>query len=267
MLRNVYLTTLRRRLRGLLWWSLGVVVMNGWIVGFYPSIRESAGQYSEILEGMPEGLRNLFFAEGLDLGSPEGYLSVEAFSFVVPILLLIYAIGFAASTLAGEEQGGQLDVVLANPVSRRRVVTQKAAAMATGLLVLGVVLWGSLALGGALVGMSIPAWHLLSAVISAVLLAWAFGGIALVAGALTGRRALAMGVASTLAVFTYLLHALAPLVDALEPFRVLSPFTWYLGGEPLLRGLDPADAAALLGLAVAAWLGAAVAFDRRDLAT
>lgn len=266
MLRNVYLVTLRRRLRGLLWWSLGVVVMSGWIVGFYPSIRESAGQYSEILERMPEGLRNLFFAEDLDLGSPEGYLGVEAFSFVVPILLLIYAIGFAASTLAGEERAGQLDLLLASPVSRRSVVAQKAAAMLTGLLVLGAVLWASLALGGLGVGMGIPAWHLLSAVISAVLLAWAFGAVALLAGAITGRRPVAIGVASTLAVFTYLLNGLAPLVDALEPFRVLSPFFWYLGGEPLLRGLEPWHAASLLGLTVAAWFGATLVFERRDLA-
>lgn len=266
MLRSVFLKTLRDRRRGLAWWVAGVVLLTVWVVAFYPSIRESASEYSRILEQMPEGLRNLFFAEGVDLGSPQGYLSVEVFSFVAPILFLVYGIGFGARTIAGEEQEGSLDLLLSNPIPRRRVLGQKLAAMLVALVVLGLALWATLAIGSTAAGMDISLANLGSGVASAVLLGWAFGGLALAVGAATGRRAIAVGAASAVAVASYLLNGLAQSVPELGPYRVLSPFYWYLGADPISNGLDLAHAGLLLTVLAAAAAAAAVLFDRRDLA-
>jgi hypothetical protein len=52
-------------------------------------------------------------------------------------------------------------------------------------------------------------------------------------------------------------------VDALEPWRVLSPFDW--AGEPLRDGLD-AGAVALAAAIVAAACAALPLFNRRDIA-
>lgn len=48
--------------------------------------------------------------------SPEGYLNGQYFNLLAPLLLLIFAIGFGARTLAGEEREGTLELVLATPV-------------------------------------------------------------------------------------------------------------------------------------------------------
>ena len=75
-----------------------------------------------------------------------------------------------------------------------------------------------------------------------------------------------MGVAGALGVYGYMLNALAPLIDWLEPFQVASPFYYYIDANPLSNGLDPVHAAALIGL-TALFLGIAiVTFERRDLA-
>ena len=48
---------------------------------------------------------------------------------MVPLLLMIAAIGAGAGAIAGEEERGTLELLLANPLSRRRLVLEKTAAV------------------------------------------------------------------------------------------------------------------------------------------
>ncbi len=67
------------------------------------------------------------------------------------------------------------------------------------------------------------------------------------------------------AVAGYLLQSLGPLVDALEPWTILSPFARYASDDRLREGLDVGAAAVLLGLGLLLTAAAAVSFERRDL--
>jgi ABC-2 type transport system permease protein len=100
-----------------------------------------------------------------------------------------------------------------------------------------------------------------------VLLAVAYGAIALLVGAAFGHRARAVGLTAALAVAAYVVNGLAPLVDALEPLRKLSPFYHYAASGPLRHGLAVGHVGVLLAIAVVAAVLAPIAFDRRDLAT
>ena len=95
-----------------------------------------------------------------DLASPAGYLNTEFFAFMGPLLVLVYAIGGGAAALAGEEDRRTLDLLLANPVSRARVVVEKFAAQAAGVTFLMTVLWVALLVGGGAAGMDLsPAFY------------------------------------------------------------------------------------------------------------
>ena len=65
---------------------------------------------------------------------------------------------------------------------------------------------------------------------------------------------------------TYLLKSFAPSVDWLEPFRVLSPFYYYIDHDPLRQGISAGDVVVLTGVTVVALVVALVTFERRDLA-
>jgi ABC-2 type transport system permease protein len=98
-----------------------------------------------------------------------------------------------------------------------------------------------------------------------VLLGIVHGSLALALGGHTGRTGLAIGVSAAAGIAGYFLHTLAPLIDWLEPFRILSPFYYYIGHSPMLRGLNP-EYAVVLALMSLALVGiAAVAFQRRDV--
>ena len=92
-----------------------------------------------------------------------------------------------------------------------------------------------------------------------------FGALAFAVGAATGSRGLARGASAAVAVLAYLANSVFPQVAALAWTRSSSPFHWYLGGEPLVHGVQWGGvAASLAATAVLAAVGT-VLFVRRDL--
>jgi ABC-2 type transport system permease protein len=266
MLRNVFLKTLSDTRRALLWWSLGLVGMVALMIAVYPTVRDNP-DLNKMVKDYPEALKAFIaFGGDVDYVSGAGYLGSELFAFMVPLLLLIAAIGAGARAIAGEEERGTLDLMLANPISRRRLVGEKLAALASEVAILALVLWLSLLVGVEAVGMDVSAIHLASATGSAALMAFAFGAIAFLLGAASGHRALAIGVTAAGAVAAYLVNSLAALVDFLEPVKSASPFYHYVASDPLRHGLALSHVTFLVALALIAAALAVLAFDRRDLA-
>ena len=267
MLRSIALKSLRDSRRGFLWWSVGLVGFVALIVSVYPTVKSNPG-LNKLAEDYPEALKAFIaFGGQVDYASPAGYLGIELFSLMVPLLLLVAAIGTGAGAIAGEEERGTLELLLANPVSRTRVVLEKSAALALELVGLGLVLWLALWIGAVSVGMDISAGRLAAATAAAVLLALAYGAIAVLLGAATGKQTLAIGVAAAFGVAAYLVNGLAALVDELKDVQKLSPFYHYAAGDPLRNGLSIEHAAVLLAIAAVATALAPVLFSRRDVAT
>ena len=264
MLRNVFLKTLRDRRRSLIWWTVGLVAFVASTVAFWPTVEDSAAELNRLVEDLPAALR-VFSGGELDLASPEGYLGARLFSFLGPVLFLVFSIGFGARTIAGEERDGTLELILATPLARWRIVAEKFAALVAGVVGLGVVMWASLALGAAPVGMEIGPGRLAAATAMLVLLALVFGAMALLVGAIAGSRGLALGVTTSVAFASYLVDVYAPVSEPLEQIQGLSPFYYYDAADPLRNGLDPAHLAFLVVVTALLAAFALVAFERRDV--
>jgi ABC-2 type transport system permease protein len=250
--------------RAWLWWAVGVVALTVVTLLFYPSVRDTP-EYDDMLADMPDAMRGLIGGEG-DITSPSGYLNSQLFGFMIPLVFLLYAAMLGAGTLAGEEERDTLDLLLATPVSRRRVVLEKALGAGAVVVALAAVFWLALWSSARLVDMEIGAEALLAACAGTALLALVFGGLALMLGAITGRRAHSLGITAAVALVSFILNGLGSTLDAVEPFRPASPFYHALGTEPLTDGFAPAHLALLLGLGVLFAGVAAWAFDRRDVA-
>lgn len=262
---SVALATLRDLRRSLLWWGLGLAGFVAMLLAVFPTIRGNADM-KKLIASYPSAIKGFIsFGGQVDYTSGPGYLGSELFAIWGPLLLLVAAIGAGARAIAGEEERGTLDLLLANPITRRRLALEKLAALAAEVTVLGFVLWFALVVGSQLVSVHVSVAHLAAAVIDAVLLAVGFGSIALLVGAATGRRGAAVGVAAAAALTAYFLNSLAPLVHALGTVRRVSPFYYYAASDPLRQGLDPGHVAVLVAVTVVAALVAPLLFQRRDL--
>ncbi|PKO21209.1 MAG: hypothetical protein CVU38_15985 [Chloroflexi bacterium HGW-Chloroflexi-1] len=265
MLRNIFLKTFHDQRRSLLWWALGILSYALTIAAFYPAIRNMPA-FNELLSAAPKELMAAFVGNFTDLTSPAGYLNSQIFFMIGPLLFVIYTIGQGSRAIAGEEENGTLDLLLANPMPRWRAVAEKFGALVLGTLGLAVVLWVGLAAGAVVVKMDINPVRLAEATFSAALLGLAFGALALALGCAAGNRGLSIGVASGLALATYLLNALGASVEQADPYRKLSPFYYATAADPLTNGLNWGHVAVLMGLIAVFFATALFLFQRRDLA-
>ena len=263
MLRDVFTKNLWDARRSLLGWALAISAVAVMYAAFWPTV--NTPEMQQALRNYPEGVLEAFNYD--DLTSAAGYLGSSVYGLLVPLLVAVFAIAFGTRAVAGDEEAGTLELLLAHPVGRTRLALECFAALAAALVLVGALLWlGMLAIAGPAELEGVTAAELAAVTIQLVLFGACLGALAFAVGAATGRKALALGLSAGVAVLAYLANGVFPQVQGLEWTREVSPWHWYLGGEPLKNGLQTSDA--LLLLAVTAVLVAAGTwvFNHRDVA-
>jgi len=255
--------TLNERWRSTFGWGLGLVLMAVLQLAVYPSVAKSSASMQEFVDQWPEAFRQAFNLDAYTTGA--GFLNAEMFSMMVPLVLIAVAVSGAAAATAGEEERGTADLLLSLPVSRGRVVVAKVLATVIAVLLVAAATLLAIAVGAPLVDLEVGLADLAAGVLMTALLALFFGAVALLVATVTGKRAVALGTAVGLALAAFLLNALAPMADWLEPWQKASPFYWALGDNPLINGVDAPMAGLLLVAAVALVVLADVAYRRRDI--
>ena len=249
------------------WWAVAMLAVVGLTVALWPSIRGQQ-QFEDLIRDLPDAVKALFGGtDGISFISPPGYLQSRLFSLLLPVLLVVFGIGVGARAVGGSEENGTLELLLAHPVSRRRVVAERYLALVLLVLGLAAVALVSLAVLAPLVGLleGISFRRLLGALAAAVALALLHASLAFAGGCISGRRGPAMAVAGAVAVGGYVLHGLIAAADALEPAGFLSPWHWYLERNLLAAPPKAQAVAPPLVLTALVTAAGARAFVRRDL--
>ncbi len=208
------------------------------------------------LLGKPVGLETL-----------PGFLSWRVVS-VLPILLGIWSIVALSGTLAGEAERGSLELLVAGPLSRARIATEKAVAhvVALGLALLGAALvsWAATRALAILPGDEASLAATVSHYAYVGVATLAGGAVAFALGPLLGRVG-AAGVGAAVLYGSYVVNGYAGLVPGFDVLKELSYFRWLAGHRPLAGQEDPLPLLLTAALEVVL-LGVGVGlFARRDL--
>ena len=248
--------------------AIWAVVFAGLIAIYaviWPSVRGNTN-WRNLFDTLPETYRALFTASGtIDLSTAGGYLGVELMGFMGPALIAVYAITTGSAAIAGEEDRGGLEVTLSAPISRVRVFVQRFTALLIGIATLMIATGAALWIFSAMLDMQLGVGAIASGVAALGIFGLFTGAVAIAVGAATGSTAVARGVASLVAVASYLINALAQITSALRPARPISPYHLVLGNEPLAHGLRLAGAVSVLGAVVVLVAVGGIIFARRDL--
>lgn len=198
------------------------------------------------------------------IGTASGYISSTVFGLLAPIVLAVFSIGVGARLIAGNEEDGTLELELTSPISRRAVYLQRLGALWVDIVLLVAVV--SAVTWAMVVGLSLDVAfsNLVAASFGLGLLVLGFGTIALAVGAATGSRAVAMGVAAGVTVVGFMFDAIGPTVNA-GWMTATSPFSWYLGNNPLSQGFDLVGTVLLAVLPLVVGAIGLIGFGRRDL--
>lgn len=247
--------------RGLLGWAAGLAAVAGLYLPLFPSFG-GGSQFVDIIASLPP---ELVQALGYDqITSGAGYTQGTVYGLLGFVLLTIAATGWGAAAIAGDEESGALELTLAHGVGRAQLVVERAAAitlkataLAAWITILVLVLNEPSELG-------LDAAGIVAASLSLLGLTLLIASVGLLAGALSGRRIIAVGAAAGLAVLSYAMNAIGNQGDELEWLHAVSPYYWAFGNAPLAEGLS-ASVLGLYGAALACLAVAAIAFDRRDV--
>ncbi|HEX7256040.1 MAG TPA: ABC transporter permease subunit [Gaiellaceae bacterium] len=251
------------RTRALIGWSVGIAAYIALLAATFPSL-EGSDELDELIEDYPQALKELFGLSDISLTTGPGYMDTELFNLMLPLLVLVLAIGAGSRTLAGEEDAGRLELLLAYPVRRRSAVPAKGIAVGLEIAIVSAVAFLALAAFDPLVGLDLDGGRLAGAMLGVAVLGLLHGWLALAVGAARPGRARALAVPAGFAVAGYLVNGLQELVSWLEPFRFLSSF-WWVGQSPLSTGVKY-DGVLVVGVAAAvALFAAALLLERRDL--
>lgn len=252
---------IRAQRRSLLMWSVALAGVSALYIGIYPAMG-GGEEMAALVESLPEAMVTAF---GYDqIGTPGGWLTSTVYGLLGPVLLLVFAIGTGARLIAGQEEDGTLELELASPVGRRRILGERMAALWLDITLLVAVITAVAYLLVEMLDMEVGLVEILAGSTGMLLLVVGFGTVALAVGAVTGRRAVALGAAAGLAVVSFIFDAIGPTIEA-DWMTAVSPFSWYLGESPLTNGFDLAGLGLLALVPLVATFVAFAAFDRRDL--
>ena len=180
-----------------------------------------------------EGLAGIaiYRAMGIDMGSFAGFIASVVIQ-IMPIVLGVYVIFIATGTLAGEEENGTLELVVAMPIPRWRIVAMKAAALLIVIFLMMVILGlgSALALGyissTTELVIDVDPSQLFVALLGAYPLMVAIFGVGLFLGAFMPSRRLALAVMFVLYLASYIANSIALMVQSMEWLRSVSLFSY-----------------------------------------
>lgn len=255
---------LRARRGAILGWAAGLALFAGYIVILYP-------EFAEPMSAMNLEDISLYqvFGDFTDFASFTGFVSAEVLIFL-PLLLAIYAIVNGTGTLAGEEDNGTLEPIMALPLPRWQLLMSKAIALgvtlALILLVVGLAMAVSvttlpedLDIGGVTRGdmivVALAVWPLLAF----------FAMFSLFLGAFAPSRRIAAIIATVFLVFSYFGNNLAGMVDWLERIQPILPFYYFDSANLMKDGPDLQDTLVLLAAGGVSLVLALVFFQLRNV--
>ncbi|OGD74592.1 MAG: hypothetical protein A2Y64_09515 [Candidatus Coatesbacteria bacterium RBG_13_66_14] len=266
---NVFFMELRRHRRVILIWCAVLLVLNAFMMFFYPIVIESG-----VFQQMDSFFSNPFFKGmmttfGVDLEnmtSPLGYY--VTYNAVYTMLLgSLVAILLGGRLVAREEKEKTAEFLLTKPVTRGEVLNSKMAALAvlvTGLNVV-VVLAGFIMLEifsdapydvGAFLTVSWQTW----------LLTLAFGAVGFLVAALAKRARAVTGASLGIVLGFYIVSGLSRISESTRAIGFISPFRFVQ--TDIVAGAPDGGwwrAAYFIGLAAVCVLVSHIVYRRKDI--
>ncbi len=265
----IFLETLRRNWRYMLWWGIGIGFI-AWInVVALPDV-DSIRQVAELMESMPPFMLQMFGAGDLEfMATPEGYLALQLFSFF-PLILAMYAVTVGLNVISNEEERGIMDVLLSHPVTRVQIVVEKTVAYA--LLSVGVILimWLWVVIGLAMVpevSAGVDGGELLIAHLAMIPLLWIVLGFTVLLTGIMRKRTLAIALVASFILGSYFLNTIGAAASetVLSTLKPLSYFA-HLDSYSIFTGTG--QYGGLIVVVVVSVIFAAIGlfgFTRRDV--
>jgi ABC-type transport system involved in multi-copper enzyme maturation permease subunit len=217
---------------------------------------------------MTPRIGQLLGSNEIDPTSSAGIASIAYVHPLMSFLLLVWPLALASSTLGGDVESGEADLILSRAVPRRSMFLAALLALVASAVLMAAAAWCGTALGAAHARheQAIPLLRFAGAASVNAILVLATGGALLLLSACSSDRGRILGLGALLWVANFFCGAVAPLFESLA---FLQRFSIQGHARPqaiVATGLFPwGDTALLACIAIASASAAAWIWSRRDL--
>ena len=229
---------LKQRKTAIFWWTLSAVTIVVVILLVYPPLKHQADQFNKVINQLPDGIRQLK-AGGtgkVNVADPVDFLNSQLYYITLPILFIILTITRGGALIGRDEQDHTLELLLARPLSRGRLLFGKAMAGILETFFVAAVSTLAVIVFAKAVGMHLATGRLVATGLYTWLFCLSFGAIAFAitaAGRLTKRAS--TGIAVLISFGSYLVASLGGLNQTLANVAKFLPYH-YFEPEKVLKG-------------------------------
>lgn len=264
---NVLRRSIADKRLSILVYAIGVAAYAVMILAIWPSLRENISALNDLWQSYPEGIRKAFGGENMSFATFDGFLSVEYFNQMWVIVMTAFSISIATGAIASEIEKGTMELLLAQPVSRRSLLLTRHLFFELGLLFLIGATLIPIAIGSPLVNGDMNHLGLLAFVVPSFLFFTAIGSSTFFFSVLFNSRGTAIFVSLGIIIISYALDILAKINDTIGNAHFLSIF-YYWDPYRYLHDIDFAwgDLAVLVAITLISTAAAVYRFERRDIA-
>lgn len=260
---TLLLHELRLNKTALIIWSAAVSFMLGVCILIYPEMSSQMGEISAMFSDMG-AFSDAFGMDQLNFGEFMGYFGIECGN-TLGLGGALFAAILGASALAKEEKEHTAEFLLAHPISRTRIVTEKLLAVFAQVCIFNAVAIAVSVLCMVAVGVEADAATVALVFLAHLILQIEIAAITFGLSAFLRRGELGLGLGLVFAL--YFLNILANLTEDLAFLKFITPFGYTDGSFIVPEGALEVKYLAVglgitaLGIAAAYWQ-----YTRKDIA-
>ena len=251
------------RFRGqILGWGVTLGILSAYLLSFYDTLVAQRAQLEQLLASYPPELL-AFFGDIGSMFTPQGYLTLEFFSYM-PLILGVFAILAGSGLLAGDEESGVLDLLLAHPVRRSTMFLARLLSLLGAKTAILGLTWLGFVIGLNWTALELSWGELALPFVSLAAVLLVFAAFSILMSLLLPSRRMAAMAGGIVVVGSFFLTSLSRIDENLEAAARLSPLNYYQSGDAIL-GLNWEWLAGLGGVSLLMLLLAWWRFERRDI--
>ena len=257
---NLMLHEIKSRWIAILAWGVGLFLFGTLYITIYPEVAAEMQSLADL---------EIYKVMGMSLGTFEGFIASVVLVFV-PILLGVYCIISSTAALAGDEDRGTLEGIVAMPLHRWQILTAKTLA----IIIVAVLIMVLAGIGNAAVlaavsrttEINVTPLELFAALITSLPLALAFITMGFFLGALLPNRRIAVFVMTIYFIAAYFGKNVGEMVESLEGIKYVSLFYYYnTSASVFTDGIKLSDSLVLLAVAVVFFGLTILCFNKRNI--
>ncbi|MFH1711684.1 MAG: ABC transporter permease subunit [Patescibacteria group bacterium] len=265
---NIILQTIKDKKISIIMYGAGMFLLMLLFTSMYPTILAEADKFEELFSAYPESFMQAFGVDDFKFDTIEKFLSVEYYSIMWPIAMIVLMISLAGAAIAGEIENGTIEHALAKPIERWQLFLSKYLGGLIVVLIFTFVSVFTVFPAALITGIDVNFKAQVLIFILSMFFSTAVYSLGMMFTTIfseKGRVSLVMGVSMLI---MYVLSIASKLIEQLEWLQYTSLFYYFDYDKALVEhAIGAGDLVVFVEIIVLSLIVSLLWFERRDITT